>query len=150
MKERRKWSHSVMSDSLWPHELQPTRLLHPWDFPGKSTGVGCHFFLQGIFLTQESNLGLPHCRQTLLPSEPPGKPDYSLRTKKLQPPRWEMWIFFFFLLQNFSKACWVLMTKSPPWEKYFSPYLGRNILKFPVQLDSFLDVWKTEAISSTK
>ena len=31
-----------MSDSSRPHEPQPTRLLHPWDFPGKSTGVGCH------------------------------------------------------------------------------------------------------------
>ena len=40
--EKRKWSHSVVSDSLWPHGLQPTRLLCPWDFPGKSTGVGCH------------------------------------------------------------------------------------------------------------
>ena len=43
------------------------------DFPGKNTGVGCHFLLQGIFLTQGSNPGLQHCRQTLL-SEPPGKP----------------------------------------------------------------------------
>ena len=41
------------------------RLLHPWDSPGKSTGVGCHFLLQGIFLTQRSNPGLLHCRQTL-------------------------------------------------------------------------------------
>ena len=41
------------------------RLLHPWDFPGKNTRVGCHFLLQGTFLTQESNLGLPHCRQML-------------------------------------------------------------------------------------
>ena len=40
--EKWKWSHSVMSDSLWPHGLQPTRLLRPRDFPGKSTGVGCH------------------------------------------------------------------------------------------------------------
>ena len=40
-----KWSRSVMSDCLWPHGLQPTRLLHPWDFPGKSTGVGCHYLL---------------------------------------------------------------------------------------------------------
>ena len=54
-----------MSDSLQPHELGPTRLLHPWDFPGKDTGVGCHFLLQEIFLTQGLNLGLPHCRQTL-------------------------------------------------------------------------------------
>ena len=42
-----------------------TRLLRPWDFLGKSTGVGCHFLLQGIFLTQGLNPGLPHCRQTL-------------------------------------------------------------------------------------
>jgi len=41
----RKGSHSVMSDSSRPHGLQPTRLLHPWDFPGKSTGVGCHHLL---------------------------------------------------------------------------------------------------------
>ena len=33
-----------------------------WDFQGKNTGVGCHFALQGIFLTQGSNVGLPHCR----------------------------------------------------------------------------------------
>ena len=44
-----------------------------WDFTGNNTGVGCHFLLQGIFPTQGSNPGLPHCRQMLLPSEPPGK-----------------------------------------------------------------------------
>ena len=43
--EKWKWSPSVMSDSQRPHGLQPTRLLHPWDFPGKSTGVGCHCLL---------------------------------------------------------------------------------------------------------
>ena len=68
-----KWSRSVMSDSLRPHRLQPARLLQPRDFPGKSTGVGFHSLLQGIFLTQESNPGLPHCRQTLY-REPPAKP----------------------------------------------------------------------------
>ena len=40
-----------MSDSLRPHGLQPTRLLRPWDFPGKSTGVGCHCFLHASQLT---------------------------------------------------------------------------------------------------
>ena len=40
--EKWKWSHSAMSDTLRPHGLQPSRLLHPWDFPCKSTGVGCH------------------------------------------------------------------------------------------------------------
>ena len=37
----------------------------PWDSPGKSTGVGCHFLLQGIFSTQGLKLVLPHCRQML-------------------------------------------------------------------------------------
>ena len=40
-----KWSRSVVSDSSRPHGLQPTRLLRPWDFPCKSTGVGCHCLL---------------------------------------------------------------------------------------------------------
>ena len=39
------------------HELQPTSLLCLWDFPGKDTGVGCHFLRQGIFLTQGLNPG---------------------------------------------------------------------------------------------
>ena len=43
--EKRKWNRSVMSDPQRPHGLQPSRLLHPWDFPGKSTGVGCHCLL---------------------------------------------------------------------------------------------------------
>ena len=40
-----KWSCSVVSDASWPHGLQPTRLLRPWDLPGKSTGVGRHCLL---------------------------------------------------------------------------------------------------------
>ena len=38
-------SCSVMSDSMRPHRRQPIRLPHPWDSPGKNTGVGCHFLL---------------------------------------------------------------------------------------------------------
>ena len=45
-----EWSHSVVSDSLRPHGPWPTRLLCPWNFPGKSTGVGCHFLLQVIYV----------------------------------------------------------------------------------------------------
>ena len=44
------WNCSGMSDSQWPHGLQPTRHLCPWDFPGKSTGVGCHCLLREQFL----------------------------------------------------------------------------------------------------
>ena len=59
---------SVVSDSLWPHGLWPTRLLCPWNSPGKNTGVGCHALLQGIFPIQGSYpslLHLLHCRQIL-------------------------------------------------------------------------------------
>ena len=43
-----------------PMDSSVTRLLCPWDSPGKNTEVGCHFLLQRIFLTQGSNPGLPH------------------------------------------------------------------------------------------
>ena len=47
MQESKKWrwSRSVVSDSLQSHGLQPTMLLCPWDFPGKSAGEGCHCLL---------------------------------------------------------------------------------------------------------
>ena len=57
-------SHLAVSNSLQSHG-QPTRLLCPWDSPGKNTGVGSHSLLQGIFLIQGSNPGLPHCRWIL-------------------------------------------------------------------------------------
>ena len=49
-------SCSVVSNSMRPYGLKPTRLLCPWDSPGKNTGVGCCAIFQGIFLTQGSNL----------------------------------------------------------------------------------------------
>ena len=48
-----------------PWTVQPTRLLCPQDFPSNSTGMDCHFLLQGIFPTQGLNLALPYCRQML-------------------------------------------------------------------------------------
>ena len=67
-----------MSDSLLPCGLWPTRLLHPWESPGKHTGVGCRFLLQGIFLTKGLTPGLdprsPALQADTLTSEPPGKP----------------------------------------------------------------------------
>ena len=47
---------SVMSDSVWPHRQQPTRLPHPWDSQGKNTGVGCHFLLQCMKVKSESEV----------------------------------------------------------------------------------------------
>ena len=55
-------SHVQLS---WPHGLWPARPLCPRDCPGKNIEMGCHIFLLGIFLTQESNPGLLHCRWIL-------------------------------------------------------------------------------------
>ena len=45
-----------MSDSVRPHRRQPTRFPHPWDSPGKNTGVGCHFLLQCMKVKSESEV----------------------------------------------------------------------------------------------
>ena len=50
------WVASVVSNSVWPHRRQPTRLPRPWDSPGKNTGVGCHFLLQCIKVKSESEV----------------------------------------------------------------------------------------------
>ena len=73
LKVKWKLSHSVMPYSLRPHGAC-TKLLRPWDFQGKSTRVGCHFLLQGIFPTQGLNPGLSHCRQTLYHLSHQGSP----------------------------------------------------------------------------
>ena len=73
---------SVVSDSVWLHRRQPTRLPRPWNSPGKNTGVACHFLLQGMKVKSESEVaqlcltqwphGLPPTR-LLCPWEFPGK-----------------------------------------------------------------------------
>ena len=68
---------SVMSDSLQPHVQQLARLLGPWDFSGKNTGVGCRALLQGIFPTKRLNACLRYLmnwQTRCLPLVPPGKP----------------------------------------------------------------------------
>ena len=54
----------------------------PWDSPGKNTGVGCHFLLQWIFPTQESNPGLLHCRRILNPLSYKGSPSLLVALSK--------------------------------------------------------------------
>ena len=60
---RLKWK-SPNRVRLWDL-MKPTRLLCPWNAPGKNSGMGSRSLLQGTFLTQRSNLGLPHCRRIL-------------------------------------------------------------------------------------
>ena len=93
-----KWSRSVVSDPQRPHGLQPTRLLHPWDFPGKSTGVGCHCLL----LSQHSKL------QSLLPQ--------SLIIASTAPPSLHTWA----ATMNVS-FCPHSSCPFKPWQAIFSP-----------------------------
>ena len=74
--------------------VTPWTLAHqalcPWDSPGKNTGVGCHFFLQGIFPTQGLNpllLRLWHCQVDSLPLYHLGSPLYSINLNKYYVPR---------------------------------------------------------------
>ena len=62
-----------MSDAVWPHRWQPTRLLRPWDSPGKNTGVSCHFLLQCIKVKSEREVA-QSCLilRDLLDYRPPG------------------------------------------------------------------------------
>ena len=74
-----------MSDSQQPLGLQPTRLLRPWDFPGKSTGVGYHCLLQGVaiyFSRGSSQPRSPVLQEDSLLTEPPGKPSCNVRILK--------------------------------------------------------------------
>ena len=91
------FSCSVMSDSLLPYRLQPARLLCPGNFPGENTAAECHFLLQGIFLTQGSNLSflhLLHLQADSLPLEPSGKsPNARLNSF--------VFLFYFYHILNF-------------------------------------------------
>ena len=93
-------SHSVLSDSLLPQGLQPTRLLCPWDSPGKNTGVGRHSLLQGIFPTQGLNQGLLHCRQILYHLRHQGSSKQSIALPKLMLYFSIVSVFFYVLRIN--------------------------------------------------
>ena len=71
--------------TLRPHRQQPTRLLCPWDSLSRNTGVGCHAFLQGIFLTQGSNLSflyILHWQEGSLPLCHLGSPNQVYANQK--------------------------------------------------------------------
>ena len=95
-----KWSRSVVSDSSRPHGLQPTRPLRPWDFPGKSTGVGCHCFnhLWTVVLekTPESPLDCKEIQPVHSEGDQPwdffGRNDTKAETPILWPPHAKSWL----------------------------------------------------------
>ena len=118
MKER-KWSLSVVSNSLPPLRLWPIRLLRTWDFPGKSTGVGCHHLLQGTFPIQGSNPGLLNCRQMLFPCEPSGKSWISAHSSTGTLSDLIPWIYLSFPLHNHKRFGLGI----PEWSSGYSYFL---------------------------
>ena len=62
---------SVVSNSVQPHRQQPTRLPHPWDYPGKNTAVGCHFLLQCMKVKSLSRVRLLATPWTAAHQAPP-------------------------------------------------------------------------------
>ena len=87
-------SHSVMSNSLWPHGLYSS-----WNSPGQNRGMGSLSLLQGIFPTQRSNPGLPHCRRIL----------YQLSHKVR--PRILEWVDYPFP----RGSSWIFLTQESNW-----------------------------------
>ena len=102
-------SHARLFATPWI--IACTKLLCPWDFQGKSTGVGCHFLLQGIFPTQGSNPGLWHCGQTLYHLSHQGSPiETSRSNSKLSVGYMELACFCW------ERNHWVFLHRSCPPE----------------------------------
>ena len=106
-------SRSVVSDSLWPHGLYS-----PWNSPGQNTGVGSLSLLQGIFPTQGSNPGFPHCGWILYQLSHKGSPRiqewvaYPFSRGSSQPRNWTgvFWITGRFFTNWATREAW--------WMKY--------------------------------
>ena len=100
----------VLSLTLLPlHRLQPARFLHPWDFPGKNTGVGYHFLLQGTFLTQGLNPCLLHWQADSLPL------NYLGVTDRLQSGF--IYALYYLLYLNMGRICNLLLINRITWQE---------------------------------
>jgi len=86
-----------VSNSVWPHRRQPTRLPRPWDSPGKNTGVGCHFLLQCMKVKRESEVA--QLCPTLLYHKSAQSFTYSFSLPFCQTPD-NHWFLFYFILSH--------------------------------------------------
>ena len=130
-------SRSVMSDTLWPHELY-----RPWNSPGQNAGVGSHSLLQEIFPTQGSNPGLLHCRQILFQLSHRRSP-YKLGSLQQNT-----------ILSQFSHSFLIVLegesAKSRCWPGFTLGKLqGRVLLGFFQHPVAFLRVWPCHALSAS-
>ena len=119
-------SHSAMSNSLWPHELWPIGLLCLWNPWGKTTGMGCHFLLQGIFPAQESNLGLLHWQADAGPLSHLGnqKCDVSISVQLLSP----VWLFATPWTAARQASLSIINSRRPPKPMSIGPVIPSSYL----------------------
>ena len=120
-----------MSDSVWPHRQQPTRLPRPWDSPGKNTGVGCHFLLQCMKVKSESQVA----QSCLTLSDPM---DYSLpgssvhgifQARVLEWGAIAFSIFTYYQVENLRKEMpqnWESCTRPLPHNMHFEIVLAQG------------------------
>ena len=110
-----------MSDPVWPHRWQPTRLPRPWDSQSKNTGVGCHFLLQYVKVKVKSlsPVWLVVIRWTAAYQAPPSmsfsRQEYwsgvPLPSPRIRAVLFYFLIFFFFLFFGHHAVCEILV----PW-----------------------------------
>ena len=101
-------------------------------FSGKSTGVGCHFHLQGIFLNQGSNPGLLHCRQMLYPLSHQGSPNSILKSIDITlPTKVHLIKALFFPVVVYGCERWIIKKAECRKTDAFELWCWRKLLRVP-------------------
>ena len=128
---------SVESDSVRPHRWQSTRLPHPWDSPGKNTGVGCHFLLQCMKVKSESEVG-QSCPTLSDPMDcsPPGSCVHGIFQARVL--EWGAIAFscitWLLLLSRFSRVRLCATPQTPYWSGKSFPLSGSLCLRIKLKL----------------
>ena len=136
-------SHSVVSDSLWPYGLQPSRLLCPWGSPGGNTGVGCHALLQGFF-PQGLNLSLLHWAELVAQSV---KNLPAVQETRVRSPGWEDPLEKEMATHS-SILAWKICS---PWDRKESGMTERLTLTYLLLITGrFFTVWAGKKPNSNK
>ena len=129
-----------MSNYLWPHGLLPTRPFCSWSSPGKNTGMGSHFLLQGNLPDPGIKLGSPSLQADSLPSEPPRKPSFVKNTTFAQLLKAISWIHHWSLcfrshIESINKSVFYTLKIHLKSDHYFSPHCNHRVqvILFPPQ-----------------